>query len=302
MMIREKLGIIGGSGLYEMEGLKGLKEVKVKTPFGNPSSSYISGKIEDVEIYFLPRHGKGHVFSPTEINYQANIYGFKKLGVTTLISFSAVGSMKKHIKPGDFVIVDQFIDRTKYRKSTFFEGGCVAHVSLAQPVCPSLKKILSHSVSTLGIDVHDRGTYICIEGPQFSTKAESHLYQSFGVDVIGMTNLPEARLAREAELCYGSVALVTDYDCWNEDHDAVDAGTVLKIMKQNVHYAKQAIQKIALDPRLRGDDREVRGATFPKNCTCRKALQFAIVSSRELLSKETKKKLDLFLCKKDSKE
>ncbi|MBI2609055.1 MAG: S-methyl-5'-thioadenosine phosphorylase [Deltaproteobacteria bacterium] len=296
-MSKTKLGIIGGSGLYEIEGLKNIQEVRVKTPFGNPSAPYISGKIGDVEVCFLPRHGAGHVFSPTEINYQANIYGFKKLGVNTLISFSAVGSMKKNIKPGDFVIVDQFIDRTRYRKSTFFEGGCVAHVSLADPVCPSLKKVLSQSISTSGISLHDRGTYICIEGPQFSTRAESHLYQSWGVDVIGMTNLPEARLAREAELCYGSVAQVTDYDCWNEEHDAVDAGTVLKVIKQNVHYAKQAIQKIVLDPRLRGDDKGKIGDDFSKKCTCRKALQFAIVSNRVSLSKETQKKLDLFLKK-----
>lgn len=284
--MREKIiGIVGGSGLYELEGLTAVKEVELITPFGKPSGVYLTGRLGDVPLVFLPRHGVGHFIAPHEINYRANIYGFKKLGVSTLISFGAVGSMKEEIKPGEIVVVDQFLDRTRTRPSSFFENGCVAHVSFADPVCPALKKVLVRSGKVCGINIHDGGTYVCIEGPQFSTRAESLLYRSWGVDVIGMTNLPEARLAREAELCYGTAALVTDFDCWRTHDSDVDSSEILSVMRHNVGRAKDMIREV------------VSHIASIQSCSCNSALQNAVVTQSDAMSKEVRQKLDLFLNK-----
>ena len=215
-MSETMVGVIGGSGLYEMEGLEAVQTVSVTTPFGDPSDSFIVGRLEGVKIAFLPRHGKGHRIQPSSLNFRANIFGMKKLGVQWIIGVSAVGSMKESIHPGDMVIPNQFIDQTKGRPSTFFSDGIVGHVSFADPVCPVLGSILQEAGKEVGATIHKNGTYLCIEGPQFSTRAESKLYRTWGVDIIGMTNLPEAKLAREAEICYSTIAFATDYDCWHE--------------------------------------------------------------------------------------
>ena len=216
------IGVIGGSGLYQMAGLEGVRRVEIKTPFGKPSDKLVRGRIGAVELVFLPRHGVGHRWLPTEVNFRANIFAMKKLGVERIISVSAVGSLSADIAPGHLLVPDQFIDRTSQRPSTFFGRGIVAHVSLADPFCPDLSRILSDAASAAGATVHKGGTYVCIEGPQFSTRAESHLYRSWGAHVIGMTNLQEAKLAREAEICFATLALATDYDCWNEKAGAVE--------------------------------------------------------------------------------
>ena len=284
--MREKImGIVGGSGLYELEGLTAIKEVELTTPFGKPSGVYLTGRLGDVSLVFLPRHGVGHKIAPHEINYRANIYGFKKLGVQQLLSFSAVGSMKEEIKPGEVVVVDQFVDRTRTRPSSFFENGCVAHVSFADPVCPALRKILVQSGEICGIKIHDGGTYVCIEGPQFSTRAESLLYKSWDIDVIGMTNLPEARLAREAELCYGTAALVTDFDCWRTHDSSVDARDVLSVMRHNINRAKDMIKEV------------ISHIAFIQSCSCSSALKHAVVTQNEVMSQEARQKLSLFLNK-----
>ena len=238
-----KIGIIGGSGLYEIEGLTDVEEIYLETPFGKPSDAYIHGKLEGKDVYFLPRHGRGHVYLPSEVPYRANIYGFKMLGVDCIISVSAVGSMKEEIKPGDFVIVTQFFDRTKNRPSTFFGNGIVAHIPFDTPTCPFLNEIIYNACIEEGIPVHREGTYICIEGPQFSTKAESKIYRSWGVDVIGMTNIPEAKLAREAEIPYSSVALATDYDVWKEGEE-VNVEKVLETMAKNIENAKRMLKRV----------------------------------------------------------
>ncbi|HYV67270.1 MAG TPA: S-methyl-5'-thioadenosine phosphorylase, partial [Myxococcales bacterium] len=219
-MARPILGVIGGSGLYDLPGLTGIRRERLSTPFGEPSDDYLLGKLGEQEMVFLPRHGKGHRLSPTEVNSRANVHGFKQLGVTRLISVSAVGSMREEIAPGELVLVDQFIDRTVARPRSFFGGGVVAHVAFCDPVCPQLRAHLREAAVATGAFLHEKGTYVCIEGPQFSTRAESLLYRSWGVDVIGMTALPEARLAREAQICYATLALATDYDCWYEGHAA----------------------------------------------------------------------------------
>ncbi|MEE4255311.1 MAG: S-methyl-5'-thioadenosine phosphorylase, partial [Desulfuromusa sp.] len=226
------IGVIGGSGLYEIEGLTDVREVKLDTPFGSPSDLYITGFLGAAKMVFLPRHGRGHRLLPSEVNYRANIYGMKTLGVENIISVSAVGSMKEEIVPGHIVIPDQFFDRTQgKRASTFFGNGVVGHVQFADPVCKDLSSILADSAQNVGATVHQGGTYVCIEGPNFSTRAESNIYRSWGVDIIGMTNLPESRLAREAEICYGTVALATDYDCWHDGHDDVAVDAILEIIK-----------------------------------------------------------------------
>ncbi|HEY5512672.1 MAG TPA: S-methyl-5'-thioadenosine phosphorylase, partial [Geomonas sp.] len=218
-MASEVIGVIGGSGLYEMEGMTGIEQVTVDTPFGRPSDEYVTGMLDGVQMVFLPRHGKGHRFAPSEVNYRANIYGMKKLGVSRIISVSAVGSLREEIVPGHIVIPDQFIDRTRgTRKDTFFGNGVVGHVQFADPVCAELSAQLFAAAGEVGATVHRGGTYVCMEGPAFSTRAESHLYRSFGASIIGMTNLTEAKLAREAEICYGVIALSTDYDCWHDSH------------------------------------------------------------------------------------
>ena len=275
------IGVIGGSGLYEIEGLTNLQEVTVETPFGAPSDTYITGSLGDAKLVFLPRHGRGHRLLPSEVNYRANIYGMKTLGVERIISVSAVGSMKEEIVPGQIVIPDQFFDRTQgSRASTFFGDGVVGHVQFADPVCADLSAVLVKSARDVGATVHAGGTYLCIEGPNFSTRAESRIYRSWGVDIIGMTNLPEARLAREAEMCYGTVALATDYDCWHEGHDDVSVEAVIAIIQQNVVTAKKIITTV------------VQNLTQQqKNCHCDEALKFAIMTDKGLIPSATQEAL-----------
>ncbi len=284
-MSEKLIGIVGGSGLYEMEGLEDVQEVEITTPFSKPSGVFIKGRLGGASLVFLPRHGVGHSISPSEINYRANIYGFKKLGVQAVISFSAVGSMQEEVHPGHLVIVDQFIDQTRGRSSSFFEDGCVAHVAFADPVCLSLKKVLLQAAQGVGTTVHDGGAYLCIEGPQFSTRAESLMYRSWGARVIGMTNLPEARLAREAELCYGTVALVTDFDCWHETEEDVGVQAIMEVIKQNVSRAKKVIQRLA------------QNISSKPECSCSMALKHAVLTNPNIISPSTRKKLDLFLSK-----
>jgi 5'-methylthioadenosine phosphorylase len=274
------VGVIGGSGLYEIEGLTEVEEVIIETPYGAPSDAFITGTLNGVKMVFLPRHGRGHRLLPSEVNYRANIFGMKKLGVSRIISVSAVGSMKEHIVPGHIVIPDQFFDRTQGRRaSTFFGQGIVGHVQFADPICADLASILEKSAREVGATVHAGGTYICIEGPNFSTRAESQIYRSWGVDIIGMTNIPEARLAREAEICYATVALATDYDCWHEGHDDVSVEAVLNIIRQNVATAR-AIIKTAV---------EQMGEQL--TCRCDKALEFAIMTDKDLIPEQTRQAL-----------
>ncbi len=277
------LGVIGGSGLYEIEGSEIRDEVQVDTPFGSPSDSLIVGEHRGREIIFLPRHGRGHRIPPSKINFRANIYAMKKMGVTSLLSISAVGSMKEEIEPGDIVIVDQFYDNTKFRVNTFFDETVVGHIAFANPVCSAFADILDRGAREVVERVHMGGTYICIEGPQFSTRAESLVYRSFGVDVIGMTNIPEAKLAREAGLCYGTVALATDYDCWRESERAVSAEMVIEVLKKNIVNAKRIILKVAgyLDEK--------------KECNCRESLKNAIMTARELIPPDQAEKLRLIV-------
>ncbi|MRR56946.1 MAG: S-methyl-5'-thioadenosine phosphorylase [Deltaproteobacteria bacterium] len=276
------LGVIGGSGLYEMEGLEQVKCVTVATPFGEPSDAFVTGVLDGVRMVFLPRHGRGHRLLPSEVNYRANIYGMKKLGVTRLISVSAVGSMQEEIEPGHIVIPDQFIDRTNAsRCNTFFGNGIVAHVQFADPVCGELSDVLEEAAIRAGARVHRGGTYLCMEGPAFSTRAESLMYRSFGVSVIGMTNIPEAKLAREAELCYGVIALATDYDCWHDSHDDVSVDAILAIIRQNVVMAKSIIRNAA--GRVGGE----------RDCPCAEALRYAIITDRSVVPEGTKRDLDV---------
>jgi 5'-methylthioadenosine phosphorylase len=241
------IGIIGGSGLYEMEELDDKKIVPLKSIFGEPSSSAVVGSIANIEFAFLPRHGLNHELNPSEINYRANIEALKRIGVEKIISISAVGSLKEEHEPGKFVVIDQYIDRTYKRKSTFFEGGCVAHVPFGDPVCDSLSNSVISALQSNNINHVNKGTYICIEGPQFSTRAESELYRSWGCDVIGMTNLPEAKLAREAGICYTSLAMVTDYDCWHSEHEEVTIKAIQKIMKDNISNAHKLIKSLPVE-------------------------------------------------------
>lgn len=236
------IGVIGGSGLYEMDGLEKIERVALTTPYGDPSDAFVTGVLAGRRMVFLPRHGVGHRVLPHEINFRANIWGMKKLGVDRLLSVSAVGSMKEAIVPGHLVLVDQFIDRTRQRASTFYGDGVVAHVPLADPICPPLRASLAEQAASAATTIHDGGTYVCIEGPQFSTRAESLLYRSWGVSVIGMTNMPEAKLAREAEICYATIALATDYDCWHEEEESVTVDAILAILRANVENAKKVIR------------------------------------------------------------
>jgi 5'-methylthioadenosine phosphorylase len=251
-------GVIGGSGLYDMEGLEDVEEIVVETPFGATSAPIVAGTLGDVRLLFIPRHGRGHTLTPSEVPYRANIWALKKLGAQWCISVSAVGSLKEEIVPGHVVIVDQFIDRTKGRASTFFGEGIVGHVAFGDPVSPVLAKVLLGASKTAGATVHEGGTYVCMEGPAFSTRAESNLYRSWGASVIGMTNLPEAKLAREAEIAYATIALATDYDCWHEGHDDVSVAAVLDTVRKNVSMARQIIREAAanipadLDPLVDG--------------------------------------------------
>lgn len=246
-MSKKVLGVIGGSGLYEIEGLQNIEHLTIETPFGDPSGKYISGVLNGTQLYFLPRHGYNHQFNPSEVNYRANIYGMKKLGVEYILSVSAVGSLKKEIEPGHMVLPDQFFDRTKDRQATFFEKGIVAHVPFGQPICLKLQEKIKQACKRVGVKTHVGGTYVNMEGPMFSTKAESLFYQSIGASIIGMTNLTEAKLAREAEISYATLALSTDYDCWHEEEEDVNALGVLAVMKKNVNVAKSVIAEMTKD-------------------------------------------------------
>ena len=273
------IGVIGGSGLYQMEGLERIREIEVKTPFGKPSDKLVRGRLAGVELVFLPRHGPGHRWLPTEINFRANTFAMKKMGVERIISVSAVGSLQEQIAPGHVVIPDQFIDRTTHRPSTFFGRGLVAHVSLADPFCKDLSAILASAANDERAKVHAGGTYLCMEGPQFSTRAESHLYRSWGAHVIGMTNLQEAKLAREAEICFGTLALATDYDCWNESAGDVEIDHVLAVLKQNVDLAQRTIR------------RAVTQLSSARSCACASALKDAIITERARIPKKLRAEL-----------
>ena len=280
-MAEHLVGVIGGSGLYQMKDLKILEKIPVETPFGSPSAELVRGELQGTQMIFLPRHGAGHAIPPSEINFRANIFALKKMGVARIVSVSAVGSMKEHISPGDFVVPDQFIDRTVRRVSTFFTEGIAGHVGFADPICPEVAKALAGSTKEVGGRVHEGGTYICIEGPQFSSRAESNLYRQWGVDIIGMTNVTEAKLAREAGICYATLALVTDYDCWKVEEEAVTLEAVLEIMHKNVERAQAVIKTLA--PRLTGE----------RTCSCGSAALNAIVTDRNLIPENLKKDLSI---------
>lgn len=288
-MIAAKIGIIGGSGLYQMDALKNIQEVELSTPFGSPSDAFIIGQLEEVTVAFLARHGRNHHLLPSELPFLANIHGMKQLGVEYIISASAVGSLKETVKPLDMVIPNQFIDRTKNRVSTFFGSGIVAHIAFGDPVCPNLADILADAVASLElaeVDLHRGGTYVCMEGPAFSTKAESNLYRSWGASVIGMTNLPEAKLAREAEIAYATLALVTDYDCWHPEHDNVTVEMVIGNLQRNAVNAqeviKAAVRKLSANP--------------PQS-SAHSALKYSLLTSPDKISDTAREKLKLLIDK-----
>jgi len=280
-----EIGIIGGSGQYQMPGLAKVKAVRINTPFGKPSDAFMVGVLEGRRVAFLARHGRGHVLTPSEINFRANIYGMKRLGVQRIIALSAVGSLREHIRPLDMVLPSQFFDRTRGRVSTFFGGGLVVHIGFADPVCPTLVDVLAQACAETGVNCHPGGTYVCMEGPAFSTKAESNAYRTMAMDVIGMTNLQEAKLAREAEICYATLAMVTDYDCWHPDHDAVTVKQITDHLLRNAENSQIIVQAAA---RL-----------MPKEYTCRcgSALATAIITDRKMIPPQTKKKLALLVGK-----
>ena len=274
------IGIIGGSGLYSMEGLHIEEERRLQTPFGDPSDSYLLGTLDGQKVAFLPRHGRGHRMLPSELNYRANIYGFKLLGVERIVSISAVGSMQLEYKPTHIVVVDQFFDRTRHRPDTFFGNGLVAHVSVAHPVCPELIPVFTKGARAAGATVHEGGCYLCMEGPQFSTRAESEVYRGWGMAVIGMTNLQEAKLSREAEMCYATLAMVTDYDCWHEEEADVSGQAVMEVIAQNVKMAQAVVRNV------------VGGiAKLPRTCACQHALQHSLITDRALVPAQTLKDL-----------
>jgi len=280
-----EIGIIGGSGLYSMPGLSKAKEVRLKTPFGQPSDGYVLGTLEGRKVAFLARHGRGHRILPSELNFRANIYGFKQLGVERIVSVSAVGSLKEEHKPLDFVIPDQFFDRTRHRVDTFFGHGIVAHVSFADPICSQLARVVEGACRKAGVTGKHGGTYVCMEGPQFSTKAESNVYRSWGMDVIGMTNLQEAKLAREAEICYVSISMVTDYDCWHPAHDAVTVDQVVAVLLKNADNATKVLRET------------VAAMPAERSCKCGSALAHAILTDPKKIPAATRQKLKLILDK-----
>jgi 5'-methylthioadenosine phosphorylase len=280
-----EIGIIGGSGLYSMPGLTEVRELKQQTPFGDPSDPYVLGTLEGRKVAFLARHGRGHRILPTELNFRANIYGFKQLGVERIVSVSAVGSLKEEHKPLDFVIPDQFFDRTRHRVDTFFGEGIVAHIAFADPVCPELARVVEAACKKSGVTGKRGGTYLCMEGPQFSTKAESNVYRSWGMDVIGMTNLQEAKLAREAEICYVTVAMVTDYDCWHPHHDSVTVDQIVAVLMKNAENAAQVVRQT------------VASIPAERNCKCGAALAHAILTDGDKIPAATREKLKLILDK-----
>jgi len=280
-----EIGIIGGSGLYSMPGFTDVREVTQQTPFGDPSDPYVLGTLEGRKVAFLARHGRGHRIMPTELNFRANIYGFKQLGVERILSLSAVGSLKEEHKPLDFVLPDQFFDRTRHRIDTFFGEGIVAHISFADPICADLAKVAYAACGKANVTSKLGGTYLCMEGPQFSTKAESNVYRSWGMDVIGMTNLQEAKLAREAEICYATVAMVTDYDCWHPHHDSVTVDQIIAVLVKNAENAAKVVREsVAAMPR-------------PRLCKCGSTLGHAILTERDKIPTATRKKLSLILDK-----
>ena len=283
--MKAEIGIIGGSGLYSMPGFEAQQEIFIETPFGPPSDSFVLGKLGDRQVAFLARHGRGHSISPSELNFRANIYGMKRLGVERILSLSAVGSLQERHRPLDFVIPDQFFDRTRGRASTFFGEGLVAHISFADPICPELANVVMDACQAAGVNATKGGTYLCMEGPAFSTKAESGVYRSWGMDVIGMTNLQEAKLAREAEICYVTAAMVTDYDCWHPQHDAVTVNDIIANLVQNAANACKVVAAA------------VSRIPASRSCRCGSALEHAIITDRKLVPEATRAKLGILIDK-----
>jgi len=280
-----EIGIIGGSGLYSMPGFTDVRELRQQTPFGDPSDPFVLGRLEGRKVAFLSRHGRGHRILPTELNFRANIYGFKQLGVERIISISAVGSLKEEHKPMEFVIPDQFVDRTRHRVDTFFGDGVVAHIAFADPICPQLAAAVEAACRKSGVTGKHGGVYLCMEGPQFSTRAESNLYRSWNMDVIGMTNLQEAKLAREAEICYVTVAMVTDYDCWHPQHDSVTVDQIIAVLLKNAENACKVVRET------------VAAMPVERKCACGSALAHAIITERDKIPAATREKLNLILGK-----
>jgi 5'-methylthioadenosine phosphorylase len=285
MMSEIRIGVIGGSGLYQMEGLEVQEERHLSTPFGEPSEAFVIGEVEGTAVAFLARHGRGHRILPHELNFRANIHAFKQLGVEWILSVSAVGSMKEEYRPTDILIPDQFVDRTRHRTDTFFGDGLVAHVSFADPVCPDLHPLFFEAAKKAGARVHEGGAYLCMEGPQFSTRAESEIYRSWGVDVIGMTNLQEAKLAREAEICYATLAMVTDYDCWHDDEADVNGHAVMEVIQQNAATAQDVVRRI------------IRRLPIERRCGCAHALETALITDPAVIPAETRQRLSLLVDK-----
>jgi 5'-methylthioadenosine phosphorylase len=280
-----EIGIIGGSGLYSMNGLTKTREIRVKTPFGEPSDAIVLGMLEGKRVAFLARHGRGHRILPGEINFRANVYAMKLLGVERIISVSAVGSLMEDLQPGEFLVPDQFVDRTKNRVSTFFGDGLVAHVGFDKPTCGQVSAVLADASVHCGVMVHRKGTYVCIEGPQFSTLAEAHMHRQLKFEVIGMTNVTEAKLAREAEICYATIAMITDFDCWHPEHESVTASQIIATLVQNAENAQRVLREA------------VRAMPSERNCKCGAALKHALVTDLKLVPKATKKKLDAIIGK-----
>lgn len=274
-----RIGLIGGSGVYDLSGIDGLKEQRLATPFGAPSDSYFTGTLGAVPVAFFPRHGRGHRLSPSEINYRANICGFKMLGCDAVLSASAVGSLREEYAPRHVVVPDQFVDRTRHRADTFFGEGIVAHVAFAEPICRAAAKALETAARASGLAVHAGGTYVCMEGPQFSTRAESNLYRSWGADVIGMTNLTEARLAREAEMCYATLAFVTDYDCWRSEMEPVSVEAVVKVLRDNATAARLAMREA------------IRLLSPERSCGCRNAMRYAVLTDPKAIPEAARARL-----------
>jgi 5'-methylthioadenosine phosphorylase len=283
-----EIGIVGGSGLYSMNGLTKTREVTVKTPFGEPSDAIVLGLLEGKRVAFLARHGRGHRILPSEINFRANVYAMKLLGVERIISVSAVGSLMEELRPGEFLVPDQFVDRTKNRISTFFGDGLVAHVGFDKPTCGQVSGVLADASVHCGVMVHRRGTYVCIEGPQFSTLAEAHMHRQLRFDVIGMTNVTEAKLAREAEICYATIAMITDFDCWHPEHESVTAAQIIATLVQNAENAQKVLREA------------VRAMPAERNCKCGAALKHALVTDMKLVPKATKKRLEAIIGKYNS--
>ncbi len=282
---KASIGIIGGSGLYAMKGLTNTKEIRVKTPFGDPSEAIVTGMLEGKRVAFLARHGRGHRLLPTEINFRANIYALKLLGVDRIISVSAVGSLKEELAPSEFLVADQFVDRTKNRISTFFGAGLVAHVTFDKPTCPQVSRVLADACVQCGVKVHGKGTYVCMEGPQFSTLAEANMHRATNFDVIGMTNVTEAKLAREAELCYGTIAMITDYDCWHPNHESVTGAQIIATLNQNADNAQRVLREA------------VKALPIAHGCKCASALAHALITDPKLVPAATKKRLSAIIGK-----